>query len=246
MREKCYRLVALALLGGLGLLLAGCGSDSTNRTIPNEFTGDYAGVLTAVPGGAIGAIRATVFPSGSVQFDVSATGGSFIATGGINSANQLTASGFFNNSQIDFIGTWSADGFGAASGTWIDRTSNDTGTWSIVQEGLSVGGAAGTYSGSYSMTGFTGAVTFTISANGSVTGIATGFQAFETPIAGSLTRNNVIVLTGSTGGAGLGEAVFFTGSLNTANFTVTGGTAGTSLNGGVTGAWTAVKAAVGG
>ena len=247
MIHRLFRAVLLALLAGLGLLLAGCGTGgSDNRTIPDQFTGDYAGELTAVPGGTIGAIRATIFPSGSVQFDVSATGGAFFATGGINTLDQLTASGFLDNTQIDFQGTWSADGFGTASGTWINRTTNETGIWSITQEGVSTAGAVGSYSGTYAMPGFTGAVTFIVNANGSVTGMATGFQAFDISLTGSLTRDNLVVLTGSTGSAGFGETVFFTGPLNTTTFTVTDGTAGTSLNGGVTGTWAAAKTAAGG
>jgi len=223
----------------LAVFFAGCGTESSNRTISSQFTGDYAGALVATPDGTIGAIRATIFPSGSVQFDVSATDGAFIATGGISSTNTLTASGFFNNGQIDFTGIWTADGFGTASGSWVNRQTNESGTWSLTQEGLSVAGAAGEYTGSYSMTGFVGSVAFTINSSGSITGSATGFGAADIPLAGSLTRNNVIVLSGTTGGSGTGEAVFFTGTLNTTAFTVTGGTAGASLNGGVTGTWSA-------
>lgn len=235
--------LGLTLAAGavLGLALIGCGTDSNNRTIPSQFTGDYAGTMIATPGGTIGAVRATIFPSGSVQLDVSTTDGAFIATGGISSTNTLTASGFFNNGQIDFTGIWIADGFGTVTGTWIDRTNDVNGTWSLTQEGVSVAGAAGEYTGAYSMTGFVGSVAFTISSNGSITGSATGFQTVDIPLTGSLTRNNVIVLSGTVGGSGIGETVFFTGTLNTTNFTVTGGTAGTSFNGGVTGTWSAAQ-----
>lgn len=241
MRILVFRLfpaMLLALLVGVSLLLAGCGTDSDNRTIPNQFTGDYAGELIAIPGGTIGAIRATIFPSGSVQFDVSTVDGFFFVTGGINTNNTLTATGLFNGEQIDFVGTWSANESGSASGTWINRTSNETGTWTIAQEGLSVAGAAGEYTGTYAMTGFTGAITFVVNADGSVTGSATGFGIADTTLTGSLTRNNMIVLTGSPD---IGSTVFFTGTQNTTTFAITG-TAGTSLDGGVAGTWTAAVA----
>jgi hypothetical protein len=229
-----------ALLAG-GVLLAGCNGSIENRSIPAEFAGDYAGKMTAVPGGTVGVIRATIFPSGSVTFEVRTAAGSFFATGGIAVSNQLTAFGFLGGAQVEFVGTWTADGFGAAAGTWVDRSSDTSGTWSITQQGVTVPAAVGGYTGSYVLPGFIGTVTFDIDADGSIDGLASGLQLFDTPLAGSLTRDNLLVLAGTTGLGGTGAAVFFVGELNTTSFTVTDGAAGTSLAGGVTGAWTAVK-----
>lgn len=242
MRRRFYRCCLAALPVALGMLLAGCTGGTSNRAIPAEFSGDYAGAMVQVPGGTTGVIEATVFPNGSVEFDVSTTGGPFIATGGIDVADTLAATGLLNGATVDFIGTWSASTFGTASGTWVNRLTNDSGTWSIVQAGAATTGAAGDYTGSFSLPGFTGALAFSIGANGHVTGTASGIQAFETSLTGSLTRANVLVLAGATGIGGTGDAVFFVGTLNTTTFNVTGGTAGASLAGGVTGTWAAAKA----
>jgi len=232
-------LVLAAAVAGLAMVLAGCGTSAENREIPSEFAGDYSGGMTLAPD-TIGGIRATIFPSGSVELDVFTTSGAFIATGGIDTGNQLTATGFLNSAQIDFIGTWTADGFGAATGTWIDRSTNATGSWSITQNGLTTTEAVGSYSGTYTMPGFNGAVTFNVDVGGITTGTATGFELFDTSLSGAVNRNNQVVLAGTTGITGTGAAVFFVGTLNTTAFTISG-TAGTSLAGGTTGTWTAAQ-----
>jgi len=224
----------------LGMLLAGCTGGDT-RSIPDQFAGEYAGRMTQVPGGTVGVINATIFTSGSLTFTVSSTEGPFIATGGIAVSDQLTAFGLRNGAQVNFTGTWSADSFGAAAGNWTDSFNDDAGTWLITQAGVSVPGAVGSYTGSYVLPDFTGSITFDIEADGSVSGSASGLQLFATPLSGSLTRDNILVLAGTTGLGGTGEAVFFIGNLNTASFTISAGDAGTSLADGMTGTWTAVK-----
>lgn len=243
---RIFRLgLTLATCAVLGMALPGCQDALGFRQIPSEFTGPYVGTMAPPDAGIAvrvdtivteAAIKATIHIDGSVIFDVTSIEGEFTATGGINTNNQLSATGTLNGNTVDFTGTWTTNGFGHAAGTWRNVQTGITGSWSIAQQGVSNSSLATAYFGTFTEGTISGNLSFSIGTDGSISGTATGFGIAETvSLTGGINFEDLIVMTGSYNGA----PVFFIGTLEVATRTVTGGFAASGVNGGSIGSWSA-------